>query len=243
MTHRRTSQAPAPSSDTPADPPVKRSGVNKPLGAVVVAVLLALYAWAQPLLNAQLGWNLPPLKPTVAAEADPVRQPTPTSPAVTVPAPRAEPTSTTSATTASATTAPQSASDSSELKHGLLQHQGNERYLSPAGLLYVRGSAEGHRLKHLERHTVDDPGRPGRHGVFDGGMEGALVTIDKAYRKAKAGTQTTKEEERGRVIYTVDLGSRVGFIGGQEGRRRRNPMARRVRLVLEDNRVITAFPL
>lgn len=127
--------------------------------------------------------------------------------------------------------------------YGMLADQGNERYLSPAGLLYTRGSQEGHRLKHLERHLEDDPSRPGSHGVFDGGMEGALAAIDLAYTRAKSGVKTTVEEEDGRTIYTVDLGKRIGYIGGSEGRRRKNPMARRLRLVIDQNRVITAYPM
>lgn len=134
-------------------------------------------------------------------------------------------------------------SDAPELLHGLLKDLGNERYISPQGLLFTRGSAEGHRLVHLERHTVDDPSRPGKHGVFDGGMPGALKTIDRAYERAKKGQRTTKEMDEGRTIYTVDMGSRVGYVGGRDGNRLNKPMARRVRLVLDRNRVITAFPL
>ena len=106
-----------------------------------------------------------------------------------------------------------------------------------------RGGAEGHRLDHLERHTVDDPQRPGKHGVFDGGMEGALATIDRAYERALTGAKTTKEVEEGRTIYTVDMGSRVGYIGGRDGNRQNKPMAQRVKMVLDKDRVITAYPL
>ncbi len=139
------------------------------------------------------------------------------------------------------TKADQSPADLS-LKYGLLREIGNDRYQSPAGLVYAPGSAEGHRIEHVRRHTKDDPGRPGSHGVFDGGIEGALKTIDQAYEKAKAGQRTTKQEDDGRTIYTVDMGKRVGFVGGRDGGRKRNPMARRVMIVLEGNRVITAYP-
>jgi hypothetical protein len=133
--------------------------------------------------------------------------------------------------------------DASDLKYGLLREISPDRYLSPAGVLYTPGSAEGHRLAHLRRHTKDQPNRSGKHGVFDGDMEGALATIDKAYEKAQANQRTTKEVDGKRTIYTVDMGKRVGFVGGRDGQRSRNPMARRVRLVLEGNRLITAFPL
>ena len=129
------------------------------------------------------------------------------------------------------------------LLHGLLHEISNDQYLSPAGLIYGPGSAEGHRLDHLQRHVKDQPKRPGKHGVFDGGMQGALKTIDDAYQRAQKQQRTTKTVDRNRTIYTVDLGKRIGFVGGQDGGRRRNPMARRVRLVLEGKRVITAYPM
>jgi hypothetical protein len=127
--------------------------------------------------------------------------------------------------------------------HGILREISKDRFLSPAGLVYGPGSAEGHRLEHLRRHVEDDPGRAGSHGVFDGGMEGALTTIDGAYQRALSGQRTTTRSDGPRTIYTVDLGKRVGYVGGSEGQRRGNPMARRVRLVLEGNYFVTAFPL
>ncbi|TWU42399.1 hypothetical protein [Novipirellula artificiosorum] len=130
-----------------------------------------------------------------------------------------------------------------ELLYGLLREVSPRNYLSPSGLQYTPGSAEGHRLEHLRRHTEDDPSRQGSHGVFDGEMEGALKTIEKAYQRAKSGQRTTKTTDQGRTIYTVDMGSRVGYVGGRDGNRKRKPMARRVRLVLEGNRVITAYPM
>jgi hypothetical protein len=130
-----------------------------------------------------------------------------------------------------------------DLRYGLLREVSGDQYISPAGLLYAPGSAEGHRLEHLRRHTKDDPGRPGSHGVFDGDMAGALKTIDQAYERAKKGQRTTKKVDADRTIYTVDMGKRIGYVGGRDGGRRRNPMARRVCIVLEGNRLITAYPL
>lgn len=137
----------------------------------------------------------------------------------------------------------QPADQAETLVYGLLQEISKDQYQSPAGLIYGPGSAEGHRLDHLRRHIQDQPKRPGKHGVFDGGMQGALKTIDNAYQRAQKNQRTTRIVDRNRTIYTVDLGKRIGFVGGQEGGRRRNPMARRVRLVLEGKRVITAYPM
>jgi len=211
-----------------------RSKKPRTLGGLVLVALMAVYAVAQPALNERFGWRLPGLpQAEEGAEELPVAEiaTQERTPASTPPA-------------QSQARVPEGQSDSAPtLLYGLLSDQGGKRYLSPAGLLYVPGSQEGHRLRHVERHVTDDPTRPGSHGVFDGGMPGALAIIDQAYVKAQSGAQTTKREEDGRTIYTVDLGSRVGFVGGSEGRRRRNPMARRVRLVLDKNRVITAYPM
>ncbi len=129
-----------------------------------------------------------------------------------------------------------------DLRFGLLRETQPDQFLSPAGLRYLPGSAEGHRLQHLRRHTKDQPDRPGMHGVFDGGMEGALIAVDEAYVQARRGDRTKLRQDRDRTIYTVDLGRRVGYVGGREGKRLHHPIAKQVRMVLEDNRVITAYP-
>jgi len=227
-------------------------------GGAGIAVLLALYAFSQPILNERFGWQLPELAqaaqqdattPAPPPRADASEDGLPPPPAATAspdaPAKRipAGPLAKIGQSTPQSADVGTATDADDELLYGILVDQGGERYVSPAGLLYTPGSQEGHRLRHLERHVVDDPDRPGSHGVFDGGMAGALRTIDRAYTKAKTGVQTSTTQEDGRTIHTVDLAARVGYVGGSEGRRRKNPMARRVRLVLERNRVITAFPM
>ncbi len=241
----------------------KRAGKPKTVGGAALALLIATYAIAQPVLNEQFGWQLPGIQQFAqndgAAVAEKDEKKPETAPAEISPASVSKPPTAIAPKPKTGTgplanlrskqspqpkQAPTAAPVSEEtLLFGILADQGNDRFLSPAGLLYVLGSQEGHRLKHVERHTFDAPGRPGSHGVFDGGMATALATIDKAYRKAKTGSQTSKQEEDGRTIYTVDMGARVGYVGGSDGKRRKNPMARRVRLVLERNRVITAYPM
>ena len=239
----------------------KRSAKSTTLGGVAIAVLIAVYAVAQPVLNDRLGWQLPGIQQPAqdggavvaekseekfevnrnASSVDSVSEPPQVDAKPKLDTAKPKVGSGPLANVRSKGSANPTADAS--LIYGILSDQGNDRFMSPAGLMYGPGSQEGHRLKHLERHTVDDPGRPGSHGVFDGGMPGALAMIDKAYRKAKTGVQTSKQEEDGRIVFTVDMGSRVGYVGGIDGRRRKNPMARRVRLVLERNRVITAYPM
>lgn len=128
---------------------------------------------------------------------------------------------------------------------GKLKDVGGGALQSTAGLLYKRGSAEGHRTKHLERHCEDQPDRPGSHGVFDGGAEAMYGVLDEAYTLIKAKSPQAKLREEGaQAVYEVDLGRRIGFVGGQSGERRNHPPAQRVRMVIEDgNEVITAFPI
>ena len=221
---------------TTASPPDAPRKAMPAVAAIVLTVLAAGYAAFRPAINEATGWNPPAVAAADDLDDTPADTPTPTG--VQSPA-------TVTRTTPPLAT-PRTQTDSppaSDLVFGLLRRLGNDRYLSPEGLIYAPGSAEGHRIEHLKRHVADQPTRPGRHGVFDGGLEAALATIDLAYKKAKAGSRTTKRVDQGRTIYTVDMGKRIGFVGGRDGGRQRNPMARRVRLVLQGTRVITAYPM
>jgi hypothetical protein len=114
---------------------------------------------------------------------------------------------------------------------------------STAGLLYTPGSQEGHRLEHVLRHDNDIPSRPGKHGVFDGDDSDLLAVIDEAYLLVREGSPRVQSQREGRrTVHNVDIGRRIGFVGGQDGARDGNPSATHVRLVLEEDRLITAFP-
>jgi hypothetical protein len=77
----------------------------------------------------------------------------------------------------------------------------------------------------------------------DATREAIVVLIDEAYRNALAGRNTRTTVDRSRTVHTVDMGRTIGYVGGQTGQRQGRPPARHVRLVLESNRVITAYPL
>ena len=109
--------------------------------------------------------------------------------------------------------------------------------------MYVRGSEDGHRLKHVLQHAKDNLDKP-VHGVYSGGRDQILAWIDKAYLKGKQGGKGTRvENQGGRTVYTVDLGEKIGFVGGQVGERKRHPDCRYLRLVIQNNNeVVTAYP-
>lgn len=133
--------------------------------------------------------------------------------------------------------------DDSEPLYGFLKDLGRSKYESPAGLVYGPGSEEGHRLKHIARHLEDQPNRPGSHGVFKGAMKQFLMTIDDGYARAKKGVKgTTMKEDDGSVVYEVTFDKPIGFIGGETGGRKKNPAAKKLRLVVRGSNVITAFP-
>ncbi len=125
----------------------------------------------------------------------------------------------------------------------ILQASRPGTYVSPAGLRYTRGSQHGHRLKHLMAHAQDQPERPGQHGVFQSSNAAEVVAlVDEAYRLALAGKNTHIEEEGNRSIYTINLGRKIGYIGGESGNRRGKPAARHLKMVLEGKNFVTAFP-
>ena len=126
---------------------------------------------------------------------------------------------------------------------GKLKEIDDNVFESTAGLLYVPGGAEGHRLKHVMQHAKDNPSKP-VHGVFDGDRDEILAVIDEAFMKTKkGGSDVRSEKQNGRRVYTVNLRRRIGQVGGSEGERQGHPDCRFVRIVLEnENEVISAYP-
>jgi hypothetical protein len=133
--------------------------------------------------------------------------------------------------------------DTQTLKPRLTEIRRNV-FQSSAGLIYLPGSADGHRLDHVLRHAKDDPGKP-IHGVFDGDREVVLAAIDEAFESAQqSGPHVRRRNERDRQVITVNMKRRVGFAGGESGTRNGHPECRFIRLVLEnDNEVVTAYPV
>ena len=126
-----------------------------------------------------------------------------------------------------------------------LKEVGRDRYETPAGLLYTMGPRGEHRIEHVMRHAKDQPNRP-VHGVFigDGDQDTVLQIIDDAYSLAKSKSPRAKyESSDGKDKYDVDMQRKVGFDGGQKGNRNNHRSLNKVRMILDGNRVITAFPV
>ncbi|MCU0716374.1 MAG: hypothetical protein MUD03_09630 [Pirellula sp.] len=192
-------------------------------------LVIVLYAFAQPWLNKRLGWNLPAI-PIADSSSSPSSNSSPSQPPVD------------SSLDAKPSSADSSHADSATAE-SFLQKVGDQTFRSPAGLVYKRGSAEGHRLKHLERHLRDIPDRPGPHGVFNGTMDEFLRIIDAGYTRAKnKESGTSVKNDNGREEIDIRFPSEIGFLGGQEGKRKGNPPLKRLKIILDEDSVITAYP-
>jgi|GEM_PF-894308 len=126
-----------------------------------------------------------------------------------------------------------------------LKQIGKTSWVSPAGLKYKGKDPQGHtRVEHVLRHAADQPRRKGSHGVFDGGNDKALATVDEAWQLVKKKKLQPKNEGRSSV-YNVSMGRRIGYLGGQSGAKQRKPALKRVRIVVrkDTSEVITAFPV
>ncbi len=227
--------------------------------AIALIAALIGYALLQPVLNARLGWSLPSLA-SLAGEEEPKKAPKKTPSKDPSDLPKKSSESNSKTTTSSPENAETKANDkkigeksstakkpsekaATDKKYGLLESIGRDRYQSPAGLVYGPGSEEGHRLKHVERHLEDQPNRPGKHGVFDGDMAAVIRWIDDAYQRAERGAKgVSKREEEGRTVIEASFDKPIGYIGGRDGKKAGNPPAKRLRLVVDERQVITAFP-
>ncbi|MCO6044629.1 hypothetical protein NG895_11990 [Aeoliella sp. ICT_H6.2] len=194
---------------------------------LVLFVLATGYLLAEPMLEARLGIDLPGAHSPDEVVAE---QPTVDS----APASQDEPTS-----------ASRSDAGPNDLPlEDVLEEIGRDTYQSPSGLVFGRGSVDGTRLAHLMTHAEDEPNRPGQHGVFDESDQARLVQlVDRAYDQALHNQNSKRRTEGRREVFTIDLGRRIGYIGGQSGARRNHPPAHHIRLVVDGNRFITAFPV
>ena len=208
---------------------------------VGMLVALVLYFFLQPKLNAWFGWNLPSIA-AMAGNETPAKPASPKSASTKPAQPKAASTKPSAEPTTSPATAKTEQQDDS--KYRILKPLGRDRYESPAGLIYAPGSEEGHRLSHIARHLEDQPDRPGSHGVFDGDMAAFLVAIDDAYKRARGHAKGTKSRlEDGMTVYEAPFDQTIGYLGGTEGARKKNPKLKKLRLVLRDRNLITAFPI
>lgn len=124
-----------------------------------------------------------------------------------------------------------------------LSSAGGKNKKSPAGLIYGMGGGGEHRTDHVLRHAYDQPNRPS-HGVFDADGDDVFRLIDEAYELVKQKSKRVKSEEsRGNMAHVIDMQRKIGYKGGQSGKRSGNKPLRKIKLILAGgNRVITAYP-
>ncbi|MEM0896177.1 MAG: hypothetical protein AAGJ79_04760 [Verrucomicrobiota bacterium] len=125
-----------------------------------------------------------------------------------------------------------------------LRPAGHDTWTSPGGLVFKGRDPRGlTRLEHIMRHAKDIPDRQGSHGVFDGDAKTIFMLLDEAWAVARRrGIRPKVESDR--VAYTIPMGRRVGYLGGEAGARENHPPLRSVFMVFHrgTREVITAFP-
>jgi len=126
-----------------------------------------------------------------------------------------------------------------------LKYVGQDTWESPQGLQYGPDPQYGNRIQHVLRHAEDQPLRVGEHGVFDAGRKGVVQVVDEAWISAQqGGANVVKTTVGTKDTYLVDMGRRVGWVGGQGGSVMGNPGVNNVLLVVRNgNQVVTAFPI
>lgn len=121
---------------------------------------------------------------------------------------------------------------------------GRDSYRSPAGLVYTMGPRREHRIAHVMRHAKDQPSRSGPHGVFNvNSQDEVLKVLDKAYTMIKNKHRGVNKKGGDRNDeYTIDMPNVIGYVGGEAGNRQGKPKTKRLKLILNEDRVITAYP-
>ena len=126
-----------------------------------------------------------------------------------------------------------------------LKYIGNDTWESPLGLQYGPDALYGNRIQHVLHHVEDQPLRVGEHGVFDAGRQGIIGLVDEAWTIAQRGGPNVITNTVGKKsVYKVDMGRRVGWVGGQGGDTLGNPSVNYIQLVIRNgNQVITSYPI
>jgi len=124
-----------------------------------------------------------------------------------------------------------------------LEKIGPDTWRSPAGLIWGPGPGQ-HRIDHVMLHTRDDPAET-VHGVFDAtSRNDVLKLLDEAYSMVSENPDWVFTEQDGeRTGLTITLPRQIGYVGGEKGQRQNHPRTARLKLILEGNRVITAYPM
>jgi len=107
----------------------------------------------------------------------------------------------------------------------------------------------GNYVRHVMEHASDAPKGKARHGVFDEGRRGVLKVIDEAWLSKNADYSKVVAHTSYDVggvpyeNYTIDLGRRIGWLGGNMGNSTGNPACNKLFLIVKNgNEVVTAYP-
>lgn len=123
---------------------------------------------------------------------------------------------------------------------------GDNLWKSGAGVLYGQDNAFGNRVIHVMNHAVDHLDRD-LHGVFDAGPRGTLSVVDEGWQKIRIPNNPDVRSilhQKGVTTFEVNMGRRVGYVGGYGGAAMGNPGVQFLRIAVRDgtSEIITSFP-
>ena len=236
----------------------KREYNSRKIFWLVVLVLVVVYAFSEPYLENWLGVDLPSIRETsqvaVDSESGPPADSKPSesrrSPEISSriePAEKKQKQAIESPANPTGKPSATGVSKTAEKPAPFLKPTGRKNRLrSPAGLIYGMGPGGEHRVQHVLRHAVDDTSRP-THSVFDGDEQEILRLLDEAYQLIKSDSKRVRSSRDKRldfrVRHVVDMQKRIGYLGGQRGRRENFPQRSKITLILDNEKfVVTAYP-
>ncbi len=89
-----------------------------------------------------------------------------------------------------------------------LKFTGAGTWVSEAGLVYGKGSRHKNRLRHILKHTVENPNKA-KHSVFKMKVKEVPAVIDEAWRRRGPGVL----QNNGNKLYEIPMGKVVGTKG------------------------------
>lgn len=126
-----------------------------------------------------------------------------------------------------------------------LEERDEDRYVSPAGLVYGDDLAHGNRATHVLAH-FEDSAEKSTQGVFTISRDEVFLLIDKVWTDHASDLDGYRADDQGtRQVYDFPVGDVVGdvsgYVGGQAGT---EAEVSTLRVVIQDGEeLITAFPV
>ncbi len=120
-----------------------------------------------------------------------------------------------------------------------------DTWRSTSGLIYGPDKNFGDRANHVLQHLADNPTKT-LQGVFTMTKDQVFASIDEAWAAVQAGgpNVVSTSIQGNRMIYVIDMGRIIGYIGGKIGAAQGYPTTTLLRIVIENkDEIMSAYPV